>query len=56
MFKKAVQRGRSEQRDEACPQTYGEDGSDARIKLAAFFKILLSAFPMQVIGQSQQRE
>jgi hypothetical protein len=41
MFKKAVQRGRSEQRPEAYPLGYVEDLSDARTKLADLFNILL---------------
>ncbi len=41
MFKKAVQRGRSERRGEAYSFRYVEPLSDARTKLAAFFNILL---------------
>ena len=41
MFKKAVQRGRSERRPEAYLLGYGEDLSDARTKLVDFFNILL---------------
>ena len=41
MFKKAVQRGRSEQRGEAYSEPYVEPLSDARTKLADFFNILL---------------
>jgi hypothetical protein len=41
MFKKAVQRGRSEQRGDAYSELYVEPLSDARTKLAAFFNILL---------------
>ena len=41
MVKKAVQRGRSERRDEAYIVPYGECLSDARTKLADFFSILL---------------
>ena len=40
MFKKVVQRGRSESRGEAYSIPYVEPLSDARTKLAAFFKIL----------------
>jgi hypothetical protein len=40
MVKMAVQRGRSEQRDEAYPQGYVEDLSDARTKLAGIFTVL----------------
>ena len=41
MFKKAVQRGRSERRGEAYSLLYVEPLSDARTKLADFFNILL---------------
>jgi hypothetical protein len=41
IFKKAVQRGRSERRPEAYPLGYVEDLSDARTKLADLFNILL---------------
>ncbi|GIW55980.1 MAG: hypothetical protein KatS3mg082_2384 [Nitrospiraceae bacterium] len=41
MFKKAVQRGRSERRGEAYSSPYVEPLSDARTKLADFFNILL---------------
>lgn len=41
MFKKAVQRGRSERRGEACCVLYVEPQRDARTKLADFFNILL---------------
>jgi hypothetical protein len=41
MFKKAVQRGRSERRGEAYFVPYVEPLSDARTKLADFFNILL---------------
>jgi hypothetical protein len=41
MFKKAVQRGRSERRGEAYFVPYVEPLSDARMKLADFFNILL---------------
>jgi len=41
MFKKATQRGRSEERAEAYLSRYVEDLSDARTKLEAFFNILL---------------
>jgi hypothetical protein len=41
MFKKAIQRGRSERRPEAYPLGYVEDLSDARTKLVDFFNILL---------------
>ena len=41
MFKKAVQRGRSERRGEAYSLRYVEPLSDARTKLEAFFYILL---------------
>jgi len=41
MFKKAVQRGRSEQRGEAYAIRYVEPLSDARTKLADFFNILI---------------
>jgi hypothetical protein len=40
MVKKAVQRGRSEQRGEAYSEPYIEPLSDARTKLAGFFSIL----------------
>jgi hypothetical protein len=39
-FKKAIQRGRSEQRGEAYFVPYVEPLSDARTKLADFFNIL----------------
>ena len=42
MFKKAVQRGRSEGRGESYSGPYGEPLSDARTKLADFFNILLA--------------
>jgi hypothetical protein len=42
MFKKAVQRGRSERRGEAYSVPYVEPLSDARTKLAGFFNILLA--------------
>jgi hypothetical protein len=41
MFKKAVQRGRSERRGETYSVPYVEPLSDARTKLAVFFNILL---------------
>ena len=41
MFKKAVQRGRSERRNEAYSLPYAEFLSAARTKLAGFFNILL---------------
>jgi hypothetical protein len=41
MFKKAVQRGRSERRGESYSFRYVEPLSDARTKLADFFNILL---------------
>ncbi len=41
MFKKAVQRGRSERRGEADSLRYVEPLSDARTKQADFFNILL---------------
>jgi hypothetical protein len=41
MFKKTVQRGRSERRGEAYPVSYVEPLSDARTKLAVFFNIML---------------
>ncbi len=41
MVKKAVQRGRSEQRGDAYSLPYVEPLSDARTKLADFFNILL---------------
>jgi hypothetical protein len=41
MFKKAVQRGRSERGDEAYSFRYVEPPSEARTKLADFFNILL---------------
>jgi len=41
MLKMAVQRGRSERRDEAYSVPYVEPLSDARTKLADFFSILL---------------
>ncbi len=40
MFKKAVQRGRSERRGEAYFGPYVEPLNDARTKLAGFFNIL----------------
>ena len=40
MFKKTVQRGRSERGTEAYPLGYVEGPSDARTKLAGFFNIL----------------
>ena len=40
MFKKAVQRGRSERKGEAYFGPYVESLSDARTKLAGFFNIL----------------
>jgi hypothetical protein len=40
VFKKAVQRGRSEQRGEAYAFRYVEPLSDARTKLAGFFNTL----------------
>jgi hypothetical protein len=43
MFKKAVQRGRSERRAEAYSLPYVEGLSDARTKLADCFNILLGA-------------
>ena len=43
MFKKAVQRGRSERRGETYSCLYVEPLTDARTKLAAFFNILLEA-------------
>jgi hypothetical protein len=42
MFKKVVQRGRSERRGEAYSVPYVEPLIDARIKLAGFFNILLA--------------
>jgi hypothetical protein len=42
MVKKAVQRGRSERKGELYSALYGEPLSDARIKLADFFNILLT--------------
>jgi len=42
MFKKVVQRGRSERGPEAYSFRYVEGPSDARTKLAAFFNILLA--------------
>jgi hypothetical protein len=42
MFKKAVQRGRSERGGEAYSLLYVEPLSDARTKLADFFNILLT--------------
>ncbi len=41
MFKKVVQRGRSECRGEAYSLRYAEPLGDARTKLEAFFNILL---------------
>lgn len=43
MFKKAVQRGRSERRGEAYCILYVEPQRDARTKLADFFNIMLGA-------------
>ena len=45
MFKKPVQRGRSERRPEAYPLGYVEDLNDARTKLAGFFNILTPRYP-----------
>jgi hypothetical protein len=42
MFKKVVQRGRSERRGEAYSAPYVEPLIDARTKLAGFFNILLA--------------
>jgi len=42
MFKKVVQRGRSERRGEAYSVPYVEPLSDARTKLAGFLNILLA--------------
>jgi hypothetical protein len=42
VFKKVVQRGRSERRGEAYSASYVEPLSDARTKLAGFFNILLA--------------
>jgi hypothetical protein len=42
MFKKVVQRGRSERRGEAYSVPYVEPLSDARTKLAGFFNILFA--------------
>jgi len=42
MFKKAVQRGRSERGTEAYAFRYVEVPSDARTKLVDFFNILLA--------------
>ena len=44
MFKKAVQRGRSERRNEAYVFRYVEHLRDASTKLADFFNILLRLF------------
>jgi hypothetical protein len=41
MFKRAVQRGRSERRGEAYSVPYVEPLSDARTKLVDFFNIML---------------
>jgi hypothetical protein len=43
MFKKAIQRGRSERKSRGVPLRYVEALSDARTKLVAFFNTLLSA-------------
>ena len=54
MFKKAVQRGRSERGGEAYSLRYVEPPSDARTKLAAFFNILLLQLkPPRATGISQ---
>jgi len=42
MFKKVVQRGRSERRGEAYSASYVEPLSDARTKLVGFFNILFA--------------
>ena len=44
MFKKVVQKGRSERRAEAYPLGYVEGLNDARTLLAAFFNTLLTLF------------
>jgi hypothetical protein len=44
MFKKPVQRGRSERRPEAYPLGYVEDLSEVRTKLAGFFDILIHRY------------
>ena len=46
MFKKAVQRGRSERGGEAYFFRYIEPLNDARTKLADFFNILLDDLPI----------
>jgi hypothetical protein len=45
MFKKVVQRGRSERSGEAYSGPYVEPLSDASTKLANFFNILLDVMP-----------
>ena len=47
MFKKAVQRGRSERRGDAYSFRYVEPLSDARTELAGFFNILLTGPPFR---------
>jgi len=44
VFKKAVQRGRSERRGESYFGPYGEPLSDARTKLEDFFNSLIESF------------
>jgi hypothetical protein len=44
MFKKAIQRGRSEREAEGVPLRYVEALSEARTKLGTFFNIPLSLF------------
>ena len=52
MFKKAVQRGRSERSDEAYSVRYVEPLSEARTKLAAFFNILHGSEERHIEGGS----
>jgi hypothetical protein len=51
MVKKAIQRGRSEQRGDAYFLPYVEPLSDARTKLADFFNILLAALVQNLVHQ-----
>jgi len=49
MVKKAVQRGRNEQKAEAYSLRYVEALRDVRTKLAAFFNILLIHLAMDIL-------
>jgi len=48
MFKKTIQRGRSERRGEAYFGSYVEPLNDARTKLVDFFNILLGLKDIEV--------